>query len=144
MLNSVTCLLPKFDSQTTDEVAKALTNRAYDESSSDGENDGGKQRVLRDPVTLHQNIVPPGGVDDGDPRKDSYVPQAVFDLFPLLPSETKPQPAAKPLANLFDAAVALAGDGLLTDANAKALQCYSTCSTGFSTRRSTRTPSQKL
>lgn len=122
LLNSVTCLLPKFDSQTTDEVAKALTNRAYDESSSDGEPDGGKQRVLRDPVTLHRNIVPAGGVGDGDPRKDSYVPQAVFDLFPLLPSETKPQPAAKPVANLFDAAVALAGDGLLTDANAKALQ----------------------
>ncbi|WJR35276.1 DEAD/DEAH box helicase family protein [Mycobacteroides immunogenum] len=120
MLNAVTCLLPKFNAETTDEVAKALTNRAYDDNSSGADTGGGKQRVLRDPVELHLNAEPDGGADDGDPRKDSYVPQAVFDLFPLLPSETKPEPAAKPVANLFDAAVALAGDGLMIDANEKA------------------------
>lgn len=122
LLNSVTCLLPKFNTQTTDEVAKALTNRAYDEHTIGAEAEGGKQRVLRDPAELHRNVEPDGGADEGDPRKDSYVPQTVFDLFPLLPSETKPEPAAKPVANLFDAAVALAGDGLMDDANAKAVQ----------------------
>lgn len=107
LLNSVMCLLPHFDAQTTDEVAKALTNREYDaDSSGTGAGGGsGGQRVLRDPVTLTRN---------GD------VPQEVFDAFALLPAETKPEPAAKPVSNLFAAAVALAGDGLLADANAKA------------------------
>lgn len=122
LLNSVTCLLPKFDAQTTDEVAKALTNRAYDEHSSGADTGGDKQRVLRDPAELHLNVEPPGGADDDDPRKESYVPQAVFELFPLLPSETKPEPTAKPVSNLFDAAVALSGDELMPDANAKAVQ----------------------
>ncbi|MCB1258484.1 MAG: hypothetical protein KDB26_15340, partial [Microthrixaceae bacterium] len=103
LLNSVTCLLPKFNADTTEEVVKALTDRAYDEFSTGS--GGGNQRVVRDPVKLHPNTA---------------VPKAVFDLFGTLPSETKPEPAAKPVANLFNAAVALSGDGLLEGANATA------------------------
>lgn len=101
LLNSVTCLLPKFNTETTEKVVKALTDRAYDEFSTGSGN--GNQRVVRDPVKLHPNAA---------------VPKSVFDLFPMLPSETKPDPAAKPVNNLFNAAVALAGDGLLKPANA--------------------------
>ncbi len=106
LLNSVVCLLPHFNKKTTKDVALRLTNGNYDskDSSSQG---GGGPRTLRVPVTLTRN---------------SAVPQAVFDLFATLPSEPKPSPLAKPVPRMLSMATALAGDGLLADANETAMK----------------------
>lgn len=100
LLNSVTCVLPKFDTDTVNDVAEDLTNRAFDASGgmSDGE---GRQKVVRNPVTLTRNASLPAGV---------------FDVIESLPTEPRGVPVrTQPIPNLFAAA------SLFTDV--KAVPC---------------------
>lgn len=119
ILNSVLCLLPKFNAKTTDEVAKRLTNRQFDDDGDSGGKGDTGPKVLREPVVVSRNIAP-NPIANDDPRRDTYVPANVFETLGNLPSEAKPDPAAKPIANLFAAAVALSGDGFLAGANERA------------------------
>lgn len=114
MLNSVMCLLPRFNEERTTSVVKALTSHAFD---GDGTGDGGDgMKVIRDAITVRWNVDPAGGAPDTDPRKDTYVPKEVFDALAALPSETRPRTNAKPLYTVFDFAQFLSECGLQDDA----------------------------
>lgn len=106
-LNTVTCLLPKFDAQTTDEVVKRLTALDFgDEAGSGPVGPGPRPRVLRDPVTLERN-----------PSVDTDV----FDALAAVPTEIRPSgPTLRPIAALYDAAVVLSGYGMVDDASTAA------------------------
>ncbi len=97
LLNSVVCLLPNFNRTTTKSVADRLTKGDYD----DGNGGGGGLKVYSKPVALTRN---------------TSVPSEVFSMLTSLPSESKPNPLAKPIPRLLQMATALAGDGLLGDA----------------------------
>lgn len=96
-LNSVECLLPKFDKKTVQNVVKALF-----EGGTDAPPTG---RVLINPVEMKVNPT---------------VPQSVWDKFIALPSQTRPQRGAKPAIRLTALAQELAFDGLLSGAGTKA------------------------
>lgn len=96
-LNSVVCVLPKFDKETVHAVIKALR-----EGGGDNPPTG---RILINPVELHPNPA---------------VPEAVWERFTALPSETRPQRGAKPAIRLTALAHELASDGLLPGAGGKA------------------------
>jgi type III restriction enzyme len=96
-LNSVDCLLPKFDKKTVDKVVRALR-----ESGGEMPPIG---RILINPVEMKPNPA---------------LPQAVWDKFLTLPSQTRPQRAAKPAIRLTALAHELASDGLLPGAGGKA------------------------
>jgi type III restriction enzyme len=96
-LNSVDCLLPKFDKETVEAVVKALR-------------DGGGEappagRILINPVEMKPN---------------PNVPEAVWEKFVSLPSQTRPQRGAKPAIRLTALAHELASDGLLPGAGGNA------------------------
>jgi hypothetical protein len=92
-LNSVDCLLPKFDRETVGEVVAAL--------QTGKELPPGFGRVLINPVNLACN-------------RD--VSDAVWDKFISLPSQIRPQRGAKPPARLTALAHELASDGFLSGA----------------------------
>lgn len=96
-LNSVDCLLPKFDKMTVEAVVKALR-----EGGADAPPTG---RILINPQEMKPNPA---------------VPQAVWDKFVSLPSQTRPQRGAKPAIRLTALAHELASDGLLPGAGGKA------------------------
>lgn len=96
-LNTVECLLPKFDKQTVESVIQALKD-----GSSDTPPTG---RILINPVEMMPNPA---------------VPESVWDKFVSLPSQTRPQRAAKPAVRLTALAHELASDGLLAGAGKKA------------------------
>lgn len=96
-LNSVDCLLPKFDKDTVERVVKALR-----EGGSDTPPTG---RILINPKEMKPNPL---------------VSQAVWDKFVSLPSQTRPQRDAKPAIRLTALAHELASDGLLPGAGTKA------------------------
>lgn len=96
-LNSVDCLLPKFDRDTVESVVRALR-----EGSSEAPPTG---RILINPKEMKPN---------------SNVPEAVWNKFVSLPSQTRPQRGAKPAIRLTSLAHELASDGLLTGAGGKA------------------------
>ena len=96
-LNSVDCLLPKFDKATVEGVVKALR-----EGSSDLPPTG---RILVNPQEMKPNPA---------------VPEAVWEKFDSLPSQTRPQRGAKPAIRLTALAHELASDGLLAGAGGKA------------------------
>lgn len=96
-LNSVDCLLPKFNKKTVDAVVKALTSGTADTPPPG--------RILINPVEV---------------RPNPEVPEAVWEKFVSLPSQTRPQRGAKPPIRLTALAHELASDGLLSDAGAKA------------------------
>lgn len=96
-LNSVDCLLPKFDRKTVELVVKALREGGADTPPTG--------RVLITPQTMEPNPA---------------VPQSVWDKFVSLPSQTRPRPGAKPAIRLTALAHELASDGLLSDAGSKA------------------------
>lgn len=96
-LNTVDCLLPKFDKQTVEAVIQALRD-----GSSEAPPTG---RVLINPVEVKPN---------------PNVPDAVWEKFASLPSQTRPQRAAKPAIRLTALAHELAFDGLLPGAGGKA------------------------
>lgn len=96
-LNAVDCLLPKFDKETVEAVVKALR-------------EGGGE-------------TPPTGrilINPKEMKPDPAVPQAVWDKFISLPSQTRPQRGAKPAIRLTALAHELASDDLLSGAGGKA------------------------
>lgn len=96
-LNSVDCLLPKFDKETVEAVVKALR-----EGSGDTPPTG---RILINPKEMKPNPA---------------VPETVWEKFVSLPSQTRPQRGAKPAIRLTALAHELASDGLLSGAGGKA------------------------
>ena len=98
-LNAVDCLLPKFDKASVEAVASALM------SGSEIEGEMPSKRVLIQPVDLLPNPA---------------MPQAVWDKFVSLPSQSLPKKTARPVKRLTSLAHELAQDGLLPDAGKKA------------------------
>jgi type III restriction enzyme len=96
-LNSVECLLPKFDKETVEAVVKTLR-----EGGGDSPPTG---RILINPVEMKPNPA---------------VPDAVWQKFVSLPSQTRPVRGAKPAIRLTALAHELASDGLLSGAGGKA------------------------
>ncbi|MEI6279090.1 MAG: DEAD/DEAH box helicase family protein [Verrucomicrobiae bacterium] len=96
-LNSVDCLLPKFDKETVENVVKALR-----EGGGDSPPTG---RILINPKEMKPNPA---------------APEAVWEKFVSLPSQTRPQRGAKPAIRLTALAHELASDGLLPGAGGKA------------------------
>ena len=105
-LNSVSCFLPRFNVKTAIEVANHLTGRAEGDLDTRETAVPGR-KVLIAPIDLSWN---------------SEVPEEVRDFLATLPSEPKPNPAAKPTRRLFDLASALSWDKLVDDANKVAMQ----------------------
>lgn len=96
-LNSVDCLLPRFDKRTVEAVVKALRDGSGDTPPTG--------RILINPKEMKPN---------------QEVPSAVWDKFESLPSQTRPQRGAKPAIRLTALAHELALDGLLAGAGSKA------------------------
>lgn len=96
-LNSVDCLLPKFDKKTVESVVKALREGGGDTPPTG--------RILINPIEMKPNPA---------------VPDAVWEKFVALPSQTRPQRGAKPAIRLTALAHELASDGLLPGAGNKA------------------------
>lgn len=96
-LNSVDCMLPKFDKATVEAVVKALH-----EGGGDIPQTG---RILINPTEM---------------KPDADVPETVWEKFVSLPSQTRPQRGAKPVIRLTALAHELASDGLLAGAGGKA------------------------
>jgi hypothetical protein len=93
-LNSVECLLPKFDAKTVNEVAEAL-------------------------MKGDDTLPPPSGqvlINPEEMKPNPLVSQDVWDKFESLPSQTRPQRAAKPAKRLTALAHELATDGILPGA----------------------------
>lgn len=96
-LNAVDCLLPKFDKETVEDVVRALREGGGDTPPTG--------RILVNPVEMKPNPA---------------VPDAVWQKFISLPSQTRPQRGAKPAVRLTALAHELASDGLLPGAGGKA------------------------
>ena len=93
-LNSVDCLLPKFDVKTVGEVVDALMKGDDTLPAPSG-------RVLINPVEMKPNPA---------------ASKTVWDKFESLPSQTRPQRGAKPAKRLTALAHELASDDILTGA----------------------------
>lgn len=93
-LNSVDCLLPKFDAKTVNAVVDALMKGDDTQSAPSG-------RVLVNPVEMKPNPA---------------ASQAVWDKFEALPSQTRPQRGAKPAKRLTALAHELASDDIMPGA----------------------------
>ena len=98
-LNAVDCLLPRFDKKTVKAVADALM------LGNDAEGDTPLRRVLIQPVELFPNPT---------------MPDALWDKFVSLPSQSLPKKTARPVKRLTALAHELAQDGLLPNAGKKA------------------------
>lgn len=99
-LNSVNCLLPFFDATAVEAVAEALMK-------------GGGEAGDTPPVT---RIL----INPKEMKPNPSVPDAVWDKFLSLPSQSRPQRGARPAKRLTALAHELAADGLLPDAGKKA------------------------
>jgi type III restriction enzyme len=97
-LNSVDCLLPKFDPKTAESVVDALMAGGETAGATPG-------RILVNPVEMKPNCA---------------ASTAVWEAFEALPSQTRPQKTAKPAKRLTALAQELADDGLLKGAGRKA------------------------
>lgn len=101
-LNSVQCVLPRFDRGTATEVAEVLLGVKQDgEEGSGGSGGGGGRRVFFEPMDM---LVNPA------------IPQVVWEAFDALPSQTLPRKAAKPTKRLGLLAQALSQDAILENA----------------------------
>ena len=105
LLNSVECLLPHFDRPTAASVARTMLGDR--EQDDDGTGGGAGRRVLLAPVDMDVN---------------QEVPEAVWDAFDALPSQTLPRKAARPVRRLSALAQALSRDGLTANARKDAYQ----------------------
>ena len=97
-LNSVDCLLPKFNAKTVGEVVDTLMKGDDTVSAPAG-------RVLVNPMEMKPNPA---------------ASQAVWDKLEALPSQTRPQRGAKPAKRLTALAHELASDSILPGAGKKA------------------------
>lgn len=96
LLNSVECILPRFNKATASRVLEQILGTDLTET---GMSTG--QRVLVDPQLMAPN---------------DRVPDSVWTLFTELPAETLPRKHANPIKRLTSLAHALATDGLVTEA----------------------------
>ena len=103
LLNSVECLLPHFDRPTAGRVARAMLGDR--EQDDDGTGGGAGRRVLLAPVDMAVN---------------REVPEAVWEAFDVLPSQTLPRKATRPVRRLSALAQALSRDGLRANARTDA------------------------
>lgn len=95
LLNSVVCVLPRFDEQTATEVVQAMTgDREHDDDGSGG---GEGRRVLVAPLDMLPNPA---------------IAEAIWQAFDVLPSHTLPRKSAKARSRFTALAQALARDGL--------------------------------
>lgn len=99
MLNSVACLLPRFDRQTAKRVAQTMMGER--EADADGTGGGGGRRVLLAPIDMVAN---------------SSIPEPVWDALVETPSQTLPRRVARPVRRLTALAQALSRDALRKDA----------------------------
>lgn len=97
-LNTVDCLLPKFNAKTVGEVVDALMRGDEAAPPPPG-------RVLVNPVEM---------------KPHPLAPRAVWDKFESLPSQTRPQRGAKPAKRLTALAHELASDDILPGAGRRA------------------------
>ena len=105
LLNSVACVLPHFDRSTAAKVASnMLGEREHDE---DGTGGGAGRRVLLAPIDMNVNPA---------------IPEAVWETFDTLPSQTTPRKAARPVRRFSSLAQALSRDGLRENARRDAYQ----------------------
>ena len=95
MLNSVECLLPRFDRRTATKVAQNMMGER--EADADGTGGGGGRRVLLAPVDMVVN---------------SNIPEAVWEALDRVPSQTLPRRIARPVRRLTALAQALSRDKL--------------------------------
>jgi type III restriction enzyme len=101
-LNSVECVLPHFNRQTATAVAEVLLGQKAEGDDGSGDTGGGEgRRVLVTPVDMDVNQA---------------IPQAVWEAFDRLPSQTLPRKAAKPTKRLSALAQALSRDGIRPNA----------------------------
>ncbi len=105
LLNSVECVLPHFDRGTAARVARNMLGDR--ERDQDGTGGGAGRRVLLAPVDMDVNQT---------------IPEAVWEAFGALPSQTLPRKAARPVRRLPALAQALSRDGLKADARKDAYQ----------------------
>ena len=103
LLNSVECMLPHFDRSTAARVARAMVGER--ERDDDGTGGGAGRRVLLAP---------------GDMEVNQTIPQAVWQAFDTVPSQTLPRKAVRPVTRLAALAHELSHDGLKEDARKKA------------------------
>lgn len=97
-LNSVECVLPKFNRKTATTVAEVLLGQKSEGEDGSGETGGGEgRRVLINPVDMEVN---------------ESIPDAIWEAFDRIPSQTLPRKAAKPTKRLTALAQALSRDGL--------------------------------
>lgn len=99
MLNSVACLLPRFDRQTATKVAQTMMGER--EAGADGSGGGGGRRVLLAPVDMVAN---------------RNIPVAVWEALVEVPSQTLPRRVASPVRRLKTLVQALSRSGLRKDA----------------------------
>ena len=105
LLNSVECVLPHFSRSTAARVARTMLGDR--EQDDDGTGGGAGRRVLFAPVDMDVNRV---------------IPEAVWEAFDLLPSQTLPRKVARPIRRLSALAQALSRDGLRAAARKDAYQ----------------------
>ena len=105
LLNSVECVLPHFDRRTAASVAQNMLGDREDDEDGTGGGDG--RRVLLAPVDMDVNRA---------------IPEAVWEAFEALPSQTLPRKAARPVRKLSALAHALSRDGLRANARKDAYQ----------------------
>lgn len=94
-LNSVDCILPHFNKKSVEAVVTALTTGGEAGDELPG------RRVLINPQEMKRNTA---------------IPQDVWDKLASLPSQTLPKKQARPIKRLTALAHELAADGLLPDA----------------------------
>lgn len=99
MLNSVACLLPRFDRETATKVAQTMMGDR--EADADGTGGGGGRRVLLAPVDMVAN---------------RNIPEAVWEALVEIPSQTLPRRVARPVMRLKALVQELSRDGLRKDA----------------------------
>lgn len=105
LLNSVECVLPHFDRNAAERAANTmLGDREHDD---DGTGGGAGRRVLLAPIDMDVNKA---------------IPEAVWQVFDELPSQTLPRKAARPVQRLSALAQALSRDGLRARARKDAYQ----------------------
>lgn len=96
LLNSVECILPRFDKKTASRVLEQLLGNDLAEEGS-----GTGQRILIDPELMTPNPA---------------IPDAVWARFGDLPVETLPRKHANPIKRLTSLAHALAADAIVKEA----------------------------
>lgn len=109
ILNTVYCMLPRFDRDTTTAIAKMLmSGKTALESNDEKDGDDGEEtgrRVLLDPVELTRN---------------PNIPEDVWEAFASIPTVTIPRTTTRPTRRLDELATTLSADGLMEGAVAEA------------------------